>query len=139
TEKLKKFVILYVVGTESTIASLERFIASLWNFAAKPEFCYHNEGYFMVLFDSMEERIERALSKIGSGLEVPIYADNCTTHTEELCFRNCSRVAYAKLDIAGTNEVCLLWFDELVDIREFDSSGQDIYIKLDSSETEIST
>ncbi|KAH0642072.1 hypothetical protein KY290_033677 [Solanum tuberosum] len=50
---------------------------------------------------------KRALSKIGSGLEVPIYADSCTTHTEELCFRNCSRVAYAKLDIAGTNEVVL--------------------------------
>ncbi|KAH0643765.1 hypothetical protein KY290_035215 [Solanum tuberosum] len=82
---------------------------------------------------------ERALGKIGSGLEVPIYADSCTTHTEELCFRNCSRVAYAKLDIAGTNEVCLFWFNELVDIREFGYSVQDIYIKLDSSETEIST
>ncbi|XP_059279502.1 G-type lectin S-receptor-like serine/threonine-protein kinase At4g27290 [Lycium ferocissimum] len=58
---------------------------------------------------------------------------------EELCLRNCSCVAYAKLDITGTNEDCLLWFDELMDIREFGASGQDIYIKLDSSETEIAT
>ncbi|KAK4348272.1 hypothetical protein RND71_034611 [Anisodus tanguticus] len=58
---------------------------------------------------------------------------------EELCLRNCSCVAYAKLDITGKNEDCLLWFDELMDIREFGASGQDIYIKLDSSETEIST
>ncbi|KAL3344054.1 hypothetical protein AABB24_023474, partial [Solanum stoloniferum] len=58
---------------------------------------------------------------------------------EELCLRNCSCVAYAKLDVTGTNEDCLLWFDELMDIRAFGSSGQDIYIKLDSSETQIST
>ncbi|KAM3343165.1 hypothetical protein P3S68_028131 [Capsicum galapagoense] len=56
---------------------------------------------------------------------------------EELCLRNCSCVAYAKLDTTGTNEDCLLWFDELMDIREFGASGQDIYIKFDSSETEI--
>uniref|UniRef100_A0A3Q7ECK9 Uncharacterized protein n=1 Tax=Solanum lycopersicum TaxID=4081 RepID=A0A3Q7ECK9_SOLLC len=31
TEKLKKVMILYVVDTEPTIASLERFIASQWN------------------------------------------------------------------------------------------------------------
>lgn len=58
---------------------------------------------------------------------------------EQLCLRNCSCVAYAKLDTTGKNEDCLLWFDELMDIREFGASGQDIYIKFDSSETEIGT
>ncbi|MCD9644333.1 hypothetical protein HAX54_032519 [Datura stramonium] len=56
-----------------------------------------------------------------------------------LCLTNCSCVAYAKLDVTGTNEDCLLWFDELMDIREFGASGQDIYIKLDSSETDLAT
>ncbi|KAM3343171.1 G-type lectin S-receptor-like serine/threonine-protein kinase isoform X1 [Capsicum galapagoense] len=53
---------------------------------------------------------------------------------EELCLRNCSCMAYANPDVTGTNEGCLLWFSELMDIREFGGSGQDIYIKLDSSE-----
>ncbi|CAN4123501.1 unnamed protein product [Withania somnifera] len=53
---------------------------------------------------------------------------------EELCMRNCSCMAYANPDMTGTNEGCLIWFNELMDIREFGASGQDIYIKLDSSE-----
>ncbi|KAJ8525985.1 hypothetical protein K7X08_037204 [Anisodus acutangulus] len=59
--------------------------------------------------------------------------------SEELCLRNCSCVVYANQDITGTNEGCLLWFDELIDIREFGASGQDIYIKLDSSDLEKSS
>ena len=43
-------------------------------------------------------------------------------------------MAYANPDITGTNEGCLLWFNELMDIREFGASGQDIYVKLDASE-----
>ncbi|MCD7459124.1 hypothetical protein HAX54_040163 [Datura stramonium] len=58
---------------------------------------------------------------------------------EELCLTNCSCMAYANPDITGTNEVCLLWFNELMDIREFGGSGQDIYIKLSSSELENPT
>ncbi|XP_059290563.1 G-type lectin S-receptor-like serine/threonine-protein kinase At4g27290 isoform X2 [Lycium ferocissimum] len=58
---------------------------------------------------------------------------------EELCLRNCSCMAYANPDITGTNEGCLLWFDDLVDIKEVGASGQDIYIKLDSSELENSS
>ncbi|KAJ8567062.1 hypothetical protein K7X08_019270 [Anisodus acutangulus] len=53
---------------------------------------------------------------------------------EELCLRNCSCVAYANPDVTATIEACLLWFGELIDIRDFGASGQDIYIKLDSSE-----
>ncbi|KAK4709906.1 hypothetical protein R3W88_004419 [Solanum pinnatisectum] len=53
---------------------------------------------------------------------------------EELCLRNCSCMAYANPDITGTNDGCLLWFNALMDIREFGASGQDIYVKLDSSE-----
>ncbi|PHU16964.1 hypothetical protein BC332_12659 [Capsicum chinense] len=54
TEKWRKVIILYVVGDSPTIGALERFIASQWNFAAKPKIYYHNEGFFVVLFKSME-------------------------------------------------------------------------------------
>ncbi|XP_075092379.1 uncharacterized protein LOC142172614 [Nicotiana tabacum] len=37
---------------------MERFIASEWNFTAKPKVYYHNEGQFVVRFNSMEDRDE---------------------------------------------------------------------------------
>ncbi|XP_059290559.1 G-type lectin S-receptor-like serine/threonine-protein kinase At4g27290 isoform X1 [Lycium ferocissimum] len=80
-----------------------------------------------------------------SGIKLPDtrfswYSKGVTLNAcEELCLRNCSCMAYANPDITGTNEGCLLWFDDLVDIREFGASGQDIYIKLDSSELENSS
>ncbi|XP_060204037.1 G-type lectin S-receptor-like serine/threonine-protein kinase At4g27290 isoform X2 [Lycium barbarum] len=80
-----------------------------------------------------------------SGIKLPDtrfswYSKGVTLNAcEELCLRNCSCMAYANPDITGTNEGCLLWFDDLVDIREFGASGQDIYIKLDASELENSS
>ncbi|KAL6580972.1 hypothetical protein OROMI_006895 [Orobanche minor] len=49
-----------------------------------------------------------------------------------LCLKNCSCMAYASLDIRIGNG-CLLWFEDLVDIREI-SPGQDIYIRMAASE-----
>ncbi|KAF3631875.1 hypothetical protein FXO38_26420 [Capsicum annuum] len=56
TGRWKKALILYVVGASPTIGSLERLIAKQWNFAAKLKLYYHNEGYFVVLFNSLEDR-----------------------------------------------------------------------------------
>ncbi|XP_059661610.1 G-type lectin S-receptor-like serine/threonine-protein kinase At4g27290 isoform X2 [Cornus florida] len=55
---------------------------------------------------------------------------------ETVCLRNCSCMAYANLDIRGGGSGCLLWFDDLIDIREIPESGQDIYIRMASSELE---
>ncbi|CAN4079369.1 unnamed protein product [Withania somnifera] len=77
-----------------------------------------------------------------SGIKLPDtrfswYSQGVNLNTcEELCLRNCSCVAYANPDITATNEGCLLWFDELIDMRDLGASGQDIYIKLGSSELE---
>ncbi|CAL5390636.1 unnamed protein product [Camellia sinensis] len=53
---------------------------------------------------------------------------------EMLCLKNCSCTAYTNLDIRGGGSGCLLWFDELIDMREFSENGQDIYIRMASSE-----
>ncbi|KAA8523792.1 hypothetical protein F0562_010215 [Nyssa sinensis] len=53
---------------------------------------------------------------------------------EMVCLRNCSCMAYANLDVRGGGSGCLLWFGELIDIREFPGVGQDIYIRMASSE-----
>nr|XP_043618101.1 G-type lectin S-receptor-like serine/threonine-protein kinase At4g27290 [Erigeron canadensis] len=50
---------------------------------------------------------------------------------EMACRRNCSCTAYANLDIRGSG--CLLWFDELMDIREYDVN-HNLYIRMAASE-----
>ncbi|KAL7218144.1 hypothetical protein ACSBR2_011422 [Camellia fascicularis] len=52
---------------------------------------------------------------------------------EMVCLKNCSCTAYTNLDIRGGGSGCLLWFDELIDMREFSENGQDIYIRMASS------
>ncbi|KAL3371773.1 hypothetical protein AABB24_008351 [Solanum stoloniferum] len=54
----------------------------------------------------------------------------------KVCFRNCSCTAYSSLDISNGDKGCLLWFGELIDIRRLSERGQDIYIRMDSSEQE---
>ncbi|XWS09905.1 hypothetical protein CRYUN_Cryun39dG0029800 [Craigia yunnanensis] len=53
---------------------------------------------------------------------------------KNLCKKNCSCTAYANLDIRKGGSGCLLWFVDLVDIREFTENGQEIYIRIAASE-----
>nr|GME00300.1 G-type lectin S-receptor-like serine/threonine-protein kinase At4g27290 [Ipomoea batatas] len=53
---------------------------------------------------------------------------------EHKCLSNCSCTAYSSLDISKGGSGCLLWFKDLIDIRLLSQNGQDIYIRLDSSE-----
>uniref|UniRef100_A0A0V0H2Y5 Putative ovule protein n=1 Tax=Solanum chacoense TaxID=4108 RepID=A0A0V0H2Y5_SOLCH len=136
--KWKQAMILYVVGDCPSIRALERFIATTWNFVSKPKIFYHNDGYFVIQLNSIEDRDEvllsgpytignrpiilkmwsenfdfkaevlqivplwvrlpnlplncwgmDSLSRFGSALGVPLYADECTTNIE--------RISYARL------------------------------------------
>lgn len=138
TLKWKQAIILYVVGASPSIGAINRFIATNWNFASKPTIYYHNDGYFVVRFNSIKgketvlcsgpytmnrkpiiihewnadfkfgEEVLRmiplwvrlpnlpmncwgnlTLSRIGSVLGRPIYADECTTSIE--------RISYARI------------------------------------------
>ncbi|CAL5390600.1 unnamed protein product [Camellia sinensis] len=53
---------------------------------------------------------------------------------EMICLENCSCMAYTKLDIRGGGSGCLLWFGELIDMREYSEDGPDIYLRMASSE-----
>ncbi|KAK2976703.1 hypothetical protein RJ640_013959 [Escallonia rubra] len=47
-------------------------------------------------------------------------------------------MAYANLDIRGGGSGCLLWFADLIDIRDFpDGAGQDVYARMASSDSEM--
>ncbi|KAL7123321.1 hypothetical protein ACP275_01G099200 [Erythranthe tilingii] len=53
---------------------------------------------------------------------------------KEFCLKNCSCVAYTNSDIRNGGSGCLAWFGDLVDIKELYDEGQDIYIRMASSE-----
>ncbi|OWM88703.1 hypothetical protein CDL15_Pgr002470 [Punica granatum] len=53
---------------------------------------------------------------------------------EKWCLRNCSCTAYSSLDIRGGGSGCLIWFNELIDIREYTENGQDLYLRMAASE-----
>ncbi|CAL5393131.1 unnamed protein product [Camellia sinensis] len=53
---------------------------------------------------------------------------------EMICLENCSCMAYTKLVIRGGGSGCLLWFGELIDMREYSEDGPDIYLRMASSE-----
>lgn len=74
------------------------------------------------------------------GLKVPD-----TTHTwlderigleecREKCLKNCSCMAFTNSDIRGQGSGCAMWFGDLVDIRQFASGGQNLYVRMASSE-----
>ncbi|KAK0602888.1 hypothetical protein LWI29_037903 [Acer saccharum] len=51
---------------------------------------------------------------------------------EKSCLKNCSCTAYAALDIVSGSG-CLLWFTDLMDIKEI-LGGQDLYVRIAASE-----
>ena len=53
---------------------------------------------------------------------------------QKSCLKNCSCTAYANMDIRNGGSGCLLWFDHLIDMRQFSKGGQDLYIKVLASE-----
>ncbi|KAL1811531.1 hypothetical protein ACET3Z_021596 [Daucus carota] len=50
------------------------------------------------------------------------------------CLKNCSCSAYSNTDIRGSGSGCVLWYNELIDIREHKENGQDLYVRMAASE-----
>jgi len=74
------------------------------------------------------------------GIKVPD-----TTHTllyenigirlcSTMCLSNCSCTAYTNSDISGKGSGCVMWFGDLIDIKQFDTGGQDLYIRVARAE-----
>ncbi|AEE85321.1 unnamed protein product [Arabidopsis thaliana] len=55
---------------------------------------------------------------------------------KKVCLRNCTCSAYSPFDIRDGGKGCILWFGDLIDIREYNENGQDLYVRLASSEIE---
>ncbi|XP_043811028.1 G-type lectin S-receptor-like serine/threonine-protein kinase At4g27290 [Manihot esculenta] len=50
------------------------------------------------------------------------------------CLNNCNCTAYSVFDIRNGGSGCALWFNDLIDIRQIPSGGQDLYIRMSASE-----
>ncbi|XP_055809389.1 G-type lectin S-receptor-like serine/threonine-protein kinase At4g27290 isoform X2 [Solanum dulcamara] len=51
----------------------------------------------------------------------------------EACLKNCSCMAYSNSNIRGQEFGCVLWFGDLIDIRQIPNGGQDLYIRIEAS------
>ncbi|TXG67244.1 hypothetical protein EZV62_008519 [Acer yangbiense] len=56
---------------------------------------------------------------------------------EKLCLNRCSCTAYANSDVREEGSGCLLWFSDLLDIRNLFVNGQDLYVRVAASELDI--
>ncbi|CAK8564592.1 unnamed protein product [Lathyrus sativus] len=85
--------------------------------------CLHGDGFLkypsMKLLDTSSSWFDKSLS-----------LEECKT----MCLKNCSCTAYANLDIRNGGSGCLHWFDNIVDMRKHPDQGQDIFMRLASSE-----
>ncbi|GAU28733.1 hypothetical protein TSUD_372410 [Trifolium subterraneum] len=58
---------------------------------------------------------------------------------KEKCWENCSCTAYANSNIIGDGSGCILWFGDLLDLRQLPDSGQDLYVRSVASENDMRT
>ncbi|KAK1364903.1 Receptor-like serine/threonine-protein kinase [Heracleum sosnowskyi] len=55
----------------------------------------------------------------------------------DLCLKNCSCTGYASANTSGGSfSGCITWYNELIDLREYPSGGQDFYLRVDAVELE---
>lgn len=52
---------------------------------------------------------------------------------ELLCLTNCSCTAYANSNISNGGTGCVIWINELLDMRQYAEGGQDVYVRLAAS------
>ncbi|MBA0705546.1 hypothetical protein Golax_017733, partial [Gossypium laxum] len=52
------------------------------------------------------------------------------------CLRNCSCMAYTNVYVTRGGSGCAMWFGNLLDIKQFQSDGQDLYIRVSASEAD---
>lgn len=72
------------------------------------------------------------------GLKLPdnpiVWANYTDDECEAKCLKNCSCMAYANLNVYGNGSRCVVWIGDLVDLKNFPSGGDQIYIRMAHAE-----
>lgn len=56
----------------------------------------------------------------------------------DLCRGNCSCTGYANIEVINGGSGCVMWLDELIDIRQYPAGGQDLFVRLAASDVGMS-
>ncbi|XP_071706115.1 G-type lectin S-receptor-like serine/threonine-protein kinase At4g27290 [Rutidosis leptorrhynchoides] len=55
---------------------------------------------------------------------------------ENKCTKQCNCMAYASLNMYGNGSTCVVWFDDLIDLRVIHGGGNDLYIRMSNIDVE---
>ncbi|XP_034912698.1 G-type lectin S-receptor-like serine/threonine-protein kinase At4g27290 isoform X4 [Populus alba] len=122
------------IGTSPACSCLDRFMPGnqeLWQSAdwsggcvrRMPLDCKNGDGF--IKYSNV--KVPQANNWM---VNISMTTEECRTE----CLKNCSCMAYANSDVIAKSG-CFLWFDEhLIDIRQYTDDGQDLYIRMASSE-----
>ncbi|XVF77721.1 hypothetical protein PTKIN_Ptkin14bG0069900 [Pterospermum kingtungense] len=104
-----------------------------WNLSDSTQGCVHTKP--------LNCRSGVAFIKIGK-MKTPDTPNSWVNKTMNLkecsarCLHNCSCMAYASLFVTNGSG-CAMWYGDLIDIKQYQSAGQDLYIKVSASEAEL--
>ncbi|KAJ4833179.1 hypothetical protein Tsubulata_016047 [Turnera subulata] len=89
------------------------------------EYCQREEGFLRI-----------AGVKVPDLLKFQLNESMDLKECETQCFWNCSCIAYGNSDMSRGGSGCLMWFGDLIDVREQPAvtSGQDLYVRVPASE-----
>ncbi|XVF77715.1 hypothetical protein PTKIN_Ptkin14bG0069300 [Pterospermum kingtungense] len=104
-----------------------------WNSSDSTQGCVRNKP--------LNCRSRVAFNKIGK-VKTPDTPNSWVNKTMNLkecrarCLHNCSCMAYTSLFVTNGSG-CAMWFGDLIDIKQSESDGQDLFIKVAASEAEL--
>ncbi|TYJ48597.1 hypothetical protein E1A91_A01G073900v1 [Gossypium mustelinum] len=107
---------------------LERWNSSDWSdgcIHSKPLNCKSGDGFIRIGKVKTPDTINSWVNKTMNLKE-------CRAK----CLRNCSCMAYTNLYVTRGGSGCAMWYGDLLDIKQFQSDGQDLYIRVSASEAE---
>ncbi|PKI43572.1 hypothetical protein CRG98_036031 [Punica granatum] len=93
--------------------------------------CIRSRGSSTCL--SREGFVKVALVKVPDTSRAYVSMSMSLKECERECLKNCSCTAYAGADERQGGTGCLAWYDDLLDIRTFSNTGQDLYVRVDAS------
>ncbi|OMP04554.1 S-locus glycoprotein [Corchorus olitorius] len=104
-----------------------------WNSADWSQGCIHNKPLNCQSGDKfMRIKSVKTPDATHSWVNRSMDLEECRTR----CLKNCSCMAYTGLSIIGRGSGCAMWFGDLMDIKQYESVGQDLYIRVSASESE---
>lgn len=105
--------------------SPQKWSQSVWSEGCEREVainCSRGEGFRKYTGMKLPETI-------GSWVNRSMTLEECRVE----CLNNCSCIAYSTLDINRGGSGCLMWFADLINIRQLSNGGQDLYIRMPAS------